>query len=111
MAYVVTASCIQCKHTDCVEVCPADCFHEGPNFVVIDPQECIDCGVCVPECPVNAIYMSEDVPPDQRQFIELNAQLAQHPKWTLLVNKKPPLPDHEQWSNVAEKLSYLDLNN
>ncbi|HEY8102759.1 MAG TPA: ferredoxin FdxA [Burkholderiaceae bacterium] len=111
MAYVVTASCIRCKHTDCVEVCPADCFHEGPNFVVIDPQECIDCGLCVPECPVNAIYMREEVPLDQHRFIELNAQLAQHPKWMLLLNKKPPLPDHEQWASVAEKLPYLDLNN
>lgn len=107
MAYVVTETCIQCKHTDCVEVCPADCFHEGPNFLVIDPQECIDCGLCVPECPVEAIYMAEEVPASQQQFIALNAELAQDPNWALIRNKKPAMTDHEQWSNVQNKLVYL----
>ena len=64
MTFVVTENCIRCKYTDCVDVCPVDCFREGPNFLVIDPDECIDCAVCVPECPANAIYAEEDVPGD-----------------------------------------------
>ena len=62
MTHVVTENCINCKHTDCVEVCPVDCFHEGPNFLVIDPESCIDCTLCVAECPVGAIYPEDDVP-------------------------------------------------
>jgi ferredoxin len=80
MTHVVTESCIRCKYTDCVDVCPVDCFREGPNFLVIDPDECIDCAVCIPECPVNAIYAEEDTPPDQLQFIQLNADLAKLPE-------------------------------
>ena len=76
MTFVVTESCIQCKHTDCVDVCPTDAFREGPNFLVIDPDECIDCALCVPECPVEAIFAEDDVPPDQRAFTPLNAELA-----------------------------------
>ena len=69
MTFVVTENCIKCKYTDCVEVCPVDCFHEGENFLVIDPDECIDCSLCVPECPIDAIYAEEDVPEDQIHFI------------------------------------------
>ena len=76
MTHVVVESCIKCKYTDCVDVCPVDCFREGPNMLSIDPDECIDCAVCIPECPVNAIYAEEDVPEDQRDFIPLNAELA-----------------------------------
>ena len=76
MTHVVTESCIRCKYTDCVDVCPVDCFREGPNMLVIDPDECIDCAVCIPECPVNAIYAEEDVPADQIAFIKINAELA-----------------------------------
>ena len=76
MAYVVTDACIRCKYTDCVEVCPVDCFHEGPNFLVIDPDECIDCTLCVAECPVAAIMAETDVPPELQSFIALNAELA-----------------------------------
>ncbi len=76
MTHVVTEQCIRCKYTDCVDVCPVDCFREGPNMLVIDPDECIDCAVCIPECPVNAIYAEEDVPADQVAFIKLNAELA-----------------------------------
>ena len=69
MAYVVTESCIKCKYTDCVDVCPVDCFREGPNMLVIDPDECIDCTLCVPECPVEAIFAGDDVPDGQREFL------------------------------------------
>jgi len=86
MPHVVTEACIKCKHTDCVDVCPVDCFREGPNFLVIDPDECIDCAVCIPECPVNAIYAEEDVPEDQRVFIELNAELAR--EWPVITDRK-----------------------
>ena len=77
MTHVVTESCIKCRYTDCVDVCPVDCFREGPNFLAIDPDECIDCAVCVAECPVNAIYAEEDVPGDQQHFTELNADLGE----------------------------------
>ena len=76
MTHVVLESCIRCKYTDCVDVCPVDCFREGPNFLTIDPDECIDCAVCIPECPVNAILPEEDVPTDQLHFIKLNAELS-----------------------------------
>lgn len=105
MAYVVTDNCIKCKFTDCVEVCPVDCFHEGPNFLAIDPDECIDCTLCVPECPVNAIYAEDDVPDNQQQFIALNAELAK--KWPVITEKKPALDDAEQWENVPDKLKHL----
>jgi ferredoxin len=105
MAYVVTDSCIRCKYTDCVEVCPVDCFHEGPNFLVIDPNECIDCTLCVPECPVNAIFAEDDVPEDQKHFTALNAELAQN--WPVLTEKKPAPDDAAQWENVPNKLEHL----
>ena len=106
MAYVVTEACIRCKYTDCVEVCPVDCFHEGPNFLVIDPDECIDCTLCVPECPINAIYAEDDLPEDQTQFIELNAELAK--KWPVITEKKDALPDAAEWEDVKDKLQYLE---
>jgi ferredoxin len=87
MTHVVTEPCIKCKYTDCVDVCPVDCFREGPNFLAIDPDECIDCAVCIPECPVNAIYAEEDVPEDQRQFIKLNVELARN--WPSITRMKP----------------------
>jgi ferredoxin len=105
MTYVVTESCIRCKYTDCVDVCPVDCFREGPNFLVIDPDECIDCAVCVPECPVNAIYAEDDVPGDQQAFIKLNAELA--PSWTSITKSKAALPDAEEWKDVKNKLDQL----
>ena len=76
MTYVVSESCIRCKYTDCVDVCPVDCFREGPNFLVIDPDECIDCTLCVAECPVEAIYAEDDLPESQRHFTALNAELS-----------------------------------
>ena len=76
MAFVVTETCIKCKYMDCVEVCPVDCFHEGPNFLVIDPDECIDCTLCEPECPVEAIFSEEEIPDGQESFLKLNAELT-----------------------------------
>lgn len=95
MTYVVTENCIQCKYTDCVDVCPVDCFHEGPNFLVIDPDECIDCTLCVAECPAEAIFAEDDVPVDQRAYITLNAELAK--LWPSIVEKKAALPDADAW--------------
>lgn len=106
MTYVVTESCIRCKYTDCVDVCPVDAFHEGPNFLVINPDECIDCDVCVPECPVDAIFVDVDLPPEQEKFIEINADMAK--QCPVITEKKAPLPDADEWSEVKEKLRYLE---
>jgi ferredoxin len=106
MTYVVTESCIKCKYTDCVNVCPVDCFKVGPNFLVIDPDECIDCAVCVPECPVNAIYAEEDLPEDQREFVQINRDLAL--VWPTITKSIAPLEDAEHWSTVTLKRHLLD---
>ena len=98
MTYVVTEACVRCKYTDCVDVCPVDCFREGANFLVIDPDECIDCTLCVAECPVEAIYAEDDVPDDQQQFIALNAELSK--QWKPIVERKDPLPDADEWAKV-----------
>ncbi len=106
MTYVVTESCIRCKYTDCVDVCPVDCFREGPNFLTIDPDECIDCAVCVPECPVNAIYAEDDVPGDQQNFIAINLELAK--QWPSITKSKAPLADADEWKDVKNKLEHLE---
>ena len=106
MTYVVTESCIKCKYTDCVDVCPVDCFREGPNMLVIDPDECIDCTLCVPECPVEAIYAEDDVPDAQKEFTRLNAELAK--QWKPLIERKPAPPDADQWAKVKEKKHLLE---
>ncbi|MCP5260963.1 MAG: ferredoxin family protein [Burkholderiaceae bacterium] len=105
MTFVVTESCIRCKYTDCVDVCPVDAFREGPNFLVIDPDDCIDCAVCVPECPVNAIYADEDVPKEQRAFTALNADLAR--QWKPITRTKLALPDADEWAKIEKKLDQL----
>jgi ferredoxin len=106
MAYVVTEKCIMCKHTSCVSVCPVDCFYEGPNFLVINPDECIDCGLCAPECPVSAIESDHALSEEQRrQYLPLNRELAQ--AWPNIGEIKPPLPDAEKWANVESKLHLL----
>jgi ferredoxin len=107
MTHVVTETCIRCKYTDCVDVCPVDCFREGPNMLVIDPDECIDCAVCIPECPVNAIFAEEDVPADQVAFIKLNSELSHAPGWKSITKRKPALPDAEEWKDKPDKLSEL----
>ncbi len=106
MTFVVTESCIKCKYTDCVEVCPVDCFHEGPNFLVIDPEECIDCTLCEPECPVEAIYSEDELPPDQKQFLELNAELSKD--WPVITEKKDAPDDAAEWEKVEDKLQHLE---
>lgn len=105
MAFVVADNCILCKHTDCVEVCPVDCFYEGENFLVINPDECIDCGLCEPECPVNAIFEENELPDDQKQYIQINAELSQN--WPNINKKKAALPDAEKWDGVPNKLPHL----
>lgn len=102
MTFVVTENCIKCKYTDCVEVCPVDCFYEGPNFLVIDPDECIDCSLCEPECPVEAIVSEDDLPDDQQHFIELNKELAEI--WPVITEQKPAPADAEEWNGKKDKL-------
>ena len=107
MTHLVTENCIKCKHTDCVDVCPVDCFYEGPNFLAINPDECIDCAVCIPECPVNAIVTDSDLEPDQEKFwFDLNARLSA--KWPAIRKKVAALPDAADWKDKPNKLSLLE---
>jgi ferredoxin len=91
---------------DCVEVCPVDCFHEGPNFLVIDPEECIDCTLCEPECPAEAIYPEDDLPSGQENFIAINAELAL--QWPVIKQRKDPPEDAEEWDGKENKLPLLE---
>jgi ferredoxin len=106
MTFVVTENCIKCKFTDCVDVCPVDCFHEGPNFLVIDPDECIDCTLCEPECPANAIFAEDELPDGQEIFISLNAELAK--QWSIITEVKTPLADADDWNGKPDKLKQLE---
>ena len=106
MTFVVTESCINCKYTECVEVCPVDCFHEGPNILVIDPEECIDCAMCETECPVNAIVSEDDLPEPQLEFLALNEQLAR--KWPVITCMKPACKDAEEWKSIEKKRHLLE---
>lgn len=106
MTFVVTDNCIKCKYTDCVEVCPVDCFHEGPNMLVIDPEECIDCALCEPECPIEAIVPEDDVPEEQQFILELNAELAK--EWPVLTEAKEPLSDADKWKDLPNKIDHLE---
>jgi len=105
MAFVVTESCIKCKYTDCVEVCPVDCFYEGPNFLVIHPDECIDCALCETECPVDAIFPEEELPEPMREYVDLNRKLAD--KWPNISVKKPAPDDADEWQSVKDKRQLL----
>jgi ferredoxin len=109
MTFVVTEACIQCKYTECVDVCPMECFIEGPNFLAINPEECIDCSMCVPECPVGAIVAEHEVPEHQRGFIELNERLSKHPLWRSITRSQAALPEHEYWATVSDKLAQLKV--
>jgi ferredoxin len=102
----VTEPCIKCKYTDCVDVCPVDCFHEGPNFLAIDPEECISCALCKTECPVDAIFREEALPVGQEPFVRLNAELAQ--RWPVIAKRKEPPPDASEWAGRKEKLELLE---
>ena len=106
MTFVVIENCIKCKYTDCVEVCPVDCFREGPNFLVIDPEECIDCTLCEPECPANAIVAEDDLPANQAQFLALNKELAR--QWPVITERKEGLPDSKEWDGKPDKLKLLE---
>jgi len=106
MTFVVTENCIKCKFTDCVDVCPVDCFHEGPNFLVIDPDECIDCTLCEPECPAEAIFSEDELPEGQEQFIEINAELSQ--TWPIITDVQTPPADSEEWNGKPGKLEMLE---
>lgn len=108
MPHIVGESCIKCKHTNCVSVCPVDCFHEGVNFVVIDPEVCIDCALCVHECPVHAIYESEDLPDDWLEYIELNETLSK--EWPKITKPKDALPTAAEFKDIYQKRQLLDLS-
>jgi len=99
MPYVVTEVCIKCKYTDCVEVCPVDCFYEGANMLVIHPDECIDCGVCEPECPIEAI--KPDTETDAEKWLEMNRQYSE--SWPNITRKKDALPEAEEFKGMGDK--------
>ena len=106
MTFVVGDNCILCKHTDCVEVCPVDCFYEGPNFLVIHPDECIDCALCEPECPVDAIFSEDELPEDQQVYMDINAEMSA--VWPNITEKQDPMPEAEQWAGKDNKLQHLE---
>jgi ferredoxin len=106
MAYVVTEACIKCKYTDCVEVCPVDCFYEGENMLVINPDECIDCGVCEPECPAEAIEAESE---GNVKWLEVNREYSA--KWPNISAKKDPLPEADDFKDVDDKFDeYFSAN-
>jgi len=100
MTFVVTDNCIACKYTDCVSVCPVDCFYEGENMLVIDPVECIDCGVCEPECPADAIRA--DTEPDMEKWVEFNTKYSQI--WPVITEAGDPLPNADDMDGTENKL-------
>ncbi len=106
MTYVVAEPCIKCKYTDCVSVCPVDAFCEGANFLVIDPEVCIDCDLCVPESPVDAIYAEDDEPEQSTENLELNARLAVD--WPVIPQQKDPPADADEFKDVENKRDLLD---
>ena len=106
MTYLVLEKCIKCKYTECVEVCPVDCFHEGPNMLVINPDECIDCGLCVPECPVNAITSDDELSESEKPMLKLNLELSG--EWAVITKHKKPPPDADEWADVDDKLKHLE---
>lgn len=106
MTYVVTDNCIKCLYTDCVEVCPVDCFHIGPNFMVIDPDECIDCTLCEPECPAEAIFAEDELPDGMENYIELNEELSR--EWPVITEQIDAPADAAEWDGKPDKLKLLE---
>jgi ferredoxin len=104
MAYVVTEPCINCKYTNCAAVCPVDAFREGPNFLVIDPNECIDCDACVAECPVEAIYPDDEVPEQWEHFIDWNERLAGQWEDRVINETKDALSKADEWATKAKSV-------
>jgi len=105
MTFIVTDKCIKCKYTDCVEVCPVDCFYEGENMLVINPDECIDCGVCEPECPIEAIKSDEELLAGEEHWLEVNTKFSA--LWPNITAAKPPLPDADAWAEKPNKGEYF----
>ncbi len=105
MAYIVAEPCIKCKYTDCVDVCPVDCFREGENFLVINPDECIDCGACVPECPTEAIFEESELPEKWAEYVEINARLSA--TWPVITEKKDALAEADDWKEIEAKREHL----
>lgn len=105
MPFIVCEPCIKCKYTDCVSVCPVDCFREGENFLVIEPDECIDCGACVPECPVEAIFLDEDVPDKWQEYIELNRRLSQD--WAEIDDSQDAMDCADEYKDIEDKRKLL----
>jgi len=106
MSHIVAEPCIKCKYTDCVAVCPVDCFHEGANMLVIDPDTCIDCGLCPPECPVSAIFAEEDLPDKWKDFTEINKKYS--PTWPVIDSQKEHLPTADEFSKIESKKAMID---
>jgi ferredoxin len=106
VTFVVTENCIKCKYMDCVEVCPVDCFHEGPNMLVIDPEECIDCTLCEPECPVDAICADDEIPEGQEAFLKLNEELSQD--WPVITEIGDVPADADEWKGKPNKAELLE---
>jgi ferredoxin len=105
MAHVVAEPCVKCKYTDCVSVCPVDCFHEGENMLVIDPEECIDCRACVTECPVGAIRLDADLPPEWQPYVEINARYAR--AWPVLVQQRPALEGADALKGATGRIGWI----
>jgi len=101
MTHIVAEPCVKCKYTDCVDVCPVDCFREGENTLVIDPDECIDCGACVPECPTEAIFAEEDLPEKWEDYTDYNAKMSLN--WPEITEQKDALDDADEWKEVEDK--------
>lgn len=106
MAHIVAEPCVNCKYTDCVAVCPVDCFNEGVNFLIIDPDTCIDCGLCPPECPTTAIFAEEDLPEKWNDYVEINAKYAA--EWPTIDSQKEPLPGADEAAGIEDKRAQLD---
>ena len=101
MTFVVTEKCIKCRYSDCVEVCPVSCFYEGENMLVINPDECIDCGVCEPECPIEAIKSDEELSPGEEKWLDINAKYSA--LWPNITKTKAPLPEADEFANKENK--------